>query len=125
MDASYALTSTAGSIEAVSGTSWTETAQRKKVALAAHERTTYARVLVVGARADTASLVGEPALAAGLPVGEVNVTVPGAVTGTMLLLTPEGSSQPITVVQPFEAVLPEDRYWVAPLEGRRPSGLSR
>jgi hypothetical protein len=112
VDASYALTSTDGSIEAVSGTSWTRTVQRKKVSLAAHERTAVARVLIVGARADTTSLVGELALVAGLPVGELEVTVPGAAAGTTLLLTPQGSTQALTLVRPFEAMLPEGRYWL-------------
>jgi hypothetical protein len=122
MDASYALTSTDGSIEATSGGSWTQTAQRRNVTLAAHERTTYARIFVVGARADTASLVGELALAAGQPVGEVKVTVPGGTSGTTLTLRLEGSGEPLTMVEPFEAMLPEGRYRITPLEGRRPSG---
>jgi hypothetical protein len=121
-DTSYALTSTDGSIEAVSGESWTQTAQRKRVTLAPHARSAYARVLVVGARPDTASLVGELALAAGLPVGEVKVMVAGSASGTTLLLTPEGSHQPLTLVEPFEAMLPEGRYWITPLEGHRPIG---
>jgi hypothetical protein len=121
-DASYALTSTDGSIEAVSGGSRTWTAQRKEVTLAPHARTGYARVFLVGARPDTASLVGELALAAGQPVGEVKVTVAGSAPGTTLQLTPEGSRQPLTLVEPFEATLPEGRYWITPQQGHRPIG---
>jgi len=120
--ASYALTSAEARIDAVSGRSWTQTAQQKNVVLAAHARTAYARILVVGARADTASLAGELALAAGQAVGEVKVTVPGSAPGTTLLLTPEGTGAPLTLVQPFAATLPEGRYWIAPLEGQHPVG---
>jgi hypothetical protein len=119
---SYALTSTEGSVEAVSGRSWTRTAQRKKVTLGPRGRTTYARVLLVGERGDTASLVGELALAAGLPVGELKVAVPDAAPGLTLVLTSQGSSEPVTMVEPFEATLPAGRYWIAPREGTTPIG---
>ena len=114
---SYAVTSTEGDIGAVSGTSSTETAVREKVPLAAHESTHYERVFLVGARPDTSSLVGELALAAGQPVGEVKLTVPGGGAGTRIELTPDGSTEAITMSAPFEAVLPLGRYWVTPREG--------
>jgi hypothetical protein len=60
---SYAITSTEGEIDAMSGGSWTDTEQKKDVALKPGERVQYARVLVVGARPDTASLVAELVLA--------------------------------------------------------------
>jgi hypothetical protein len=114
---SYAVTSTEGDIEAVSGTSSTETAVREKVPLAAHETTHYERVFLVGARPDTSSLVGELALAAGQPVGEVKLTVPGGGAGTRIEVTADGSTEALTMAAPFEAVLPLGRYWITPREG--------
>jgi len=114
---SYAVTSTEGDIGASSGTSSTETAVREKVPLAAHETTHYERVFLVGARPDTSSLIGELALAAGQPVGEVKLTVPGSDAGTTIEVTPDGSKEAITMVAPFEAVLPLGRYWITPREG--------
>jgi hypothetical protein len=122
---SYAITSTEGKLEAMSGTSWTETFAFGKRTLAAHESVTYARVFVVGERPDTSSLVGELALAAGQPVGSVKLAVPGAAPGTTIELTPDGSTEPLTMVEPFEGVLPLGRYWITPPGGRpgaRPLG---
>src|ERR1019366_1046710 len=52
--ASYALTSTEGTIDAVSGSSWTDTVQRvqgkERVSLAPGEKVSYARVFLVGER---------------------------------------------------------------------------
>jgi hypothetical protein len=114
---SYAVTSTDGDIEATSGTSSTETTVRERVPLAAHETTHYERVFLVGARPDTSSLVGELALAAGQLVGEVKLTVPGGAAGTKIEVTPDGSTEAITMAAPFEAVLPLGRYWVTPRRG--------
>jgi hypothetical protein len=75
---SYAITSTEGTIDAVSGSTWTDTAQRRGVTLASHEKTSYARVLIVGERADTSSLVSELARSAGQAVGGVEVRLVGA-----------------------------------------------
>jgi hypothetical protein len=119
---SYAVTSTDGDIGAVSGASWTETAVREKVLLAAHETTHYERVFLVGARPDTASLVGELALAAGQPVGEVKLTVAGGGMATTIELTPDGSTEAITMASPFEAVLPLGRYWITSRVGSTPLG---
>jgi hypothetical protein len=116
---SYALTSTDGSITATSGGSWSRTTQRTKVTLAGHDRTQYARVLLVGQRGDTASLVGELAMAAGQTVGAVKLTVPGAAPGATVSLVADGSTQPITLVDPFEAMLPEGRYWITAPDGHR------
>jgi hypothetical protein len=41
------------------------------------------------------------------------------------MLTPEGSTQALTLVRPFEAMLPEGRYWLTGVtvpEGHRPTG---
>jgi hypothetical protein len=45
---SYAMTSTEGTIDGVSGGSWTDTALRKSVKIAPGAKTSYARVLLVG-----------------------------------------------------------------------------
>jgi hypothetical protein len=114
---SYAVTSTEGSLDAVSGASSTRTSVRESVPLAPHEKTTYARVFVVGARPDTSSLVAELTLAAGQPVGAVKLAVPGGAAGTRIEVTPEGSTEPLTIAEPFEATLPLGRYWITPREG--------
>ena len=114
---SYAVTSTEGDIGAVSAASSTETTVREKVPLSAHATTHYERVVLVGARPDTASLVGELALAAGQPVGDVKVTVPGGGPATIIELTPDGSTEAITLAAPFEAMLPPGRYWITPRRG--------
>ena len=80
---SYAITSTEGSIDGTSGSTWTDTtqrdaAQRRDIALAPGESTRYSRLLIVGERPDSASLVSELTRSAGLPVGAVVVRlVPG------------------------------------------------
>jgi hypothetical protein len=110
---SYALTSTEGAIDSVSGSSWTDTAQRKDVKLGPHETTDYARVLIVGERPDTSSLVGELALAAGQPVGSLRVVPAAVATGARVLLLAEGSTEPMTLASPFAANVPLGRYTVS------------
>jgi len=110
---SYAVTADDGVIEGVSGSSWTDTSQRKGVKLAPGEKTSYARILLVGERPDTSSLVGELALAAGAPAGEVEVRVgdPGTLpTGWSLALVPEGAQEKLTLAAPFAARVPVGRY---------------
>jgi hypothetical protein len=119
---SYAMTSTEGNVDALSGGSWTDTALRKSVKLPPHAKTSYARVFVVGERPDTSSLVAELAMAAGQPVGEVKVGVGATLPGTRLLLTPEGSTEALTLAEPYEGVLPRGRYTIAPLTGTTPIG---
>jgi hypothetical protein len=70
---SYAVTSTEGAVDGISGSTWTDTAQRTAVTLRPGEKVRYARVLVVGERADSSSLVAELARAAGQPVGQVRI----------------------------------------------------
>ncbi len=72
---SYAITSTRGTVDATSGGTWTDTAQRRDVKLAPREKTSYARIFIVGERADTSSLVSELALSAGQPVGAVDLSL--------------------------------------------------
>ncbi len=70
---SYALTSTEGEISAISGTAWTDTEQKKNVAIAAHQKAGYERVFAVGERGDVASIVRELTSAAGGDLGGVSV----------------------------------------------------
>ena len=71
--ASYGLMPTDGPVDASTG-DVTRTEQKSK-ALAAGERESYARVLVVGQRPDTASVVSELAALAGEPLGGVEIAL--------------------------------------------------
>jgi hypothetical protein len=79
---SYALTSTEGDIAGISGGTWTDTSQRKDVALAPKATVSYARVFLVGERADTSSVVSELARSAGQPVGAIEVRLLPDAPGT-------------------------------------------
>ncbi len=75
---SYAITSTDGAIDGTSGSTWTDTtqrdaAQRRDIALAPGESTKYTRLLIVGERPDSASLVSELTRSADQPVGAVDI----------------------------------------------------
>ncbi len=118
---SYAFASTEGDIEAVSGHSWTDTTLRPEVKLAPGQGTRYARVMIVGERADTSSLVGELALAAGQPVGDVEGVLPegGALpTGFKARLRAEGAAESLTLAPPFSAHVPVGRYHLVDSAGQ-------
>jgi hypothetical protein len=70
---SYAITSTDGDIEAVNGSSWSDTFQKRDVILAPKEKVHYARVFIVGERADSSSVIAELTKTAGGDVGVVTV----------------------------------------------------
>ncbi len=70
---SYAITSADGAIDGISGSSWTDTTQRSGIKLGPGEKTSYARIFLVGDRADTSSLVAELARSAGQPVGAIRI----------------------------------------------------
>src|SRR5262249_10535413 len=72
---SYAIAATDGDIDAVSGGSWTDTEQKRDVALGPKESVQYARVFVVGERADLASVVGELVLASGGQLGRLEIAL--------------------------------------------------
>jgi hypothetical protein len=111
---SYAITSTDGTIDGISGSSWTDTAQRKAVHLAPGEKADYARIFLVGERPDSASLISELALAAAQPVGDVRITAPSVPAGALITLYTDGAtSSPITLAYPFAGRLPVGTYWVA------------
>jgi hypothetical protein len=117
---SYAITSTEGTIQGTSGGFWTDTAQREGLKLARGQKTSYARVFLVGERPDSSSLVGELAMAAGEPVGELHAALPAASAlpmGAVLGLVAEGSQEKLTLAAPFVAKLPVGRYRIAPTPG--------
>ena len=62
---SYATTSVEGTIGGTSGGSWTDTTVRAGTALGPGEQITFARIFLVGERADTSSLVSELMQSAG------------------------------------------------------------
>jgi hypothetical protein len=122
---SYAVASTDGDIDAVSGRSWSDTTQRADVKLAPGASEKYARILLVGQRPDTSSLVGELALAAGAPVGEAQALLPeaGALPrGFLLGLRPEGGGESLTLAPPFDAQVPVGKYRLVDVAGRAIEG---
>ena len=75
---SYAVTGADGAIEGTSGSTWTDTVQReaagqRDVSLGPRQTASYKRILLVGERADSASLVSELTRSAGQPVGAVAI----------------------------------------------------
>jgi hypothetical protein len=86
---SYAITSADGTIDGVSGSTWTDTtgrdsAGRREIALGPGQTASYRRILLVGERADSASLVSELTRSAGQPVGALAVRlIPGEGEGTV------------------------------------------
>jgi hypothetical protein len=120
---SYAITSTEGAVDAVSGSSWSDTAQRKGVRLAPGERTQYARVFVVGARPDTSSFVAELTLASGQPVGTLRVKPSSTWPGMRVSLRLGATTEPMTLAAPFEATVPPGSYAVT-LAGSASAGAS-
>ena len=119
--ASYAVTSTEGAIDATSGSGWTDTIQRKTIRLSGREKTSYSRVIVVGERPDSSSLVAELAVAAGQPVGGLEVRLPAAAllpTGYLVTLRIDGSPETLTLAPPFVGHVPVGRYRIASMLGR-------
>jgi hypothetical protein len=128
---SYACTSVDGSIEALSGASWTDTSVRKGVTLAPGEQTKYARVFVVGERPDTSSLVSELTLAAGAgSLGRVDIALAEGASGPPVLVPAEarvavslpGGSEVMTIhacgdTSRLEADLPPGRWALSYLGG--------
>ena len=119
---SYALTSTDGDIEAVNGSSWSDTFQRRDVTLQPLEKVHYARVLIVGARPDTSSLVAELTKTAGGQVGSLSIDLEGpgkvkvpAESGVHVSLLQKGNE--VLTIAPsgtaLDAELPPGDYDVA------------
>jgi hypothetical protein len=134
---SYALTSTDGKVDAVSGSSWTDTAQRKGLSLAPGEKVSYARVFVVGERPDSTSLVSELAESAGQPVGAIEITLSPAEGEAHVDVAPDarasvqlaGTGEPLSLhaagTPPrLEGLVPPGRYVVSYAGGGGRGGRS-
>ncbi len=131
--ASYAITTPDGSIDAISGGAWTDTAQQKNVTLAAGQSVTYERVFAVGERADVASIVSELTKASEGEVGALEISLVDArgqavrapVGAKVVLATPAGSEVMTLVAAKEDATfggeLPPGRWLIslAPSVGRR------
>jgi hypothetical protein len=132
---SYAIAAAEGDVEAISGSSWTDTMQSKDVTIAPGQSIKYARVFLVGERPDAASVVAELTKISGGKVGAVELAVTdpsgkpiappaGAkvVIGTpagaavMSIVTPRGES--------FGGEVPPGKYvaWFASGGGRKSTG---
>jgi hypothetical protein len=75
--ASYAITSTDGSIDAESGPGWSDTLQARRTEIPAGKSVQYARVFLIGPRADVSGLVAELTKTAGGGVGMLRVELVG------------------------------------------------
>lgn len=102
---SYALTSTDGAIDAVSGGSWTDTTQKSTVLVPGHS-VHYRRVLIVGQRPDLASVVAELTRASGGEVGRVAVSLRDglgaplrAAAGTKLIVAKGSVEHPVLTLR--------------------------
>ncbi len=83
-EASYALTGTDGRIDGLHGSTWTDTEQDTNVSLPPGITKSYDRVLVVGERGDSASVLAELVRASGGEVGAISVGLVGATSGREL-----------------------------------------
>ncbi len=72
---SYAITSTDGTMEAQSGTSWSDTIQMRRTEIPAGKTVQYTRVFVVGPRPDISGLVAELTKSSGGAVGVITVAL--------------------------------------------------
>lgn len=77
LDTSYAITSTEGHVAALSGSTWSDTFQETNVTIPPGGTKTYERVLLVGARGDTSSLLAELLKTSGGEVGALTVKLRG------------------------------------------------
>ncbi|MFO0678592.1 MAG: CehA/McbA family metallohydrolase [Polyangiaceae bacterium] len=100
---SYGITSTDGAIGGISGGAWTDTVQGSTFTLARGETRSYSRVLVVGDRGDTQSVLTEIARASGGEAHDVVFTFrdangPAAIdVGTRVVLGNE-KGEPVATV---------------------------
>ncbi|MDF2693852.1 MAG: hypothetical protein K0S65_2235, partial [Labilithrix sp.] len=134
--ASYAITSTAGEIGAISGGAWTDTEQKKDVAIEPGASVTYERRFLVGERPDVASLVSELTMASGGEVGAIEIALTDAkgapikaMRGAKVVIGTETTPDVMTVVaaadgDTFGGELPPGKWLVSylPSVGRRGDG---
>ena len=137
--ASYAITTPDGTIDALSGGTWTNTEQQKNVTLAAGKSATYERVFAVGERADVASIVTELTKASEGDVGALEISLVDAAgkpvrapaSAKVVLATPAGSEVMSIVAAKDDATfggeLPLGKWLVsyAPSAGRRGTGTTK
>lgn len=134
--ASYAVASADGDLSAISGGAWTDTEQRRDVALEPGASVTYERLFVVGERPDVASLVSALARRSGGDVGAVEIALRDAsgapvkvAAGAKVTLGTEASPEVLSIVATkdgdrFGGDVPPGRWLVAyaPSAGRRADG---
>lgn len=132
--ASYGITSTEGEIAAISGGGWTDTEQKKDVAIEPGKSVTYDRVFVVGERPDLASVVAELTLSSGGALGEIAVDLTDAkgqpvkpLPGTKVYVGTERAPEILSIVATdgsLHASVPPGNWFVsyAPSVGRRAAG---
>ncbi|MBK6459972.1 MAG: CehA/McbA family metallohydrolase [Myxococcales bacterium] len=120
-ETSYAITSTEGRIDAVSGESWSDTVQEANVTLPPGVTKTYDRVFLVGARGDTASLVAELAKSGGAQVGALRVALHAASCAGPPVAAPLGARVSVRAPDGHE-VATLAATGAAVLEGELPPG---
>jgi hypothetical protein len=105
---SYAVTSTTGEVDATIGPKSTRVHLDRELLVSAHSQKTFDRVLVVGARSDSSSVVAELVRASGGDLGTVSVRLAGgAATSptapiTLLVRTASGEDALTIVGTPSE-----------------------
>lgn len=134
--ASYAIASTDGDIAAISGGAWTDTVQKKDVALDPGASITYERVFLVGERPDVASLVSELRTSSGGDVGTIELVLTDAKGGPVkvprgakVVLGTDAADEVMTIVATkdadvFGGDVPPGKWLLAyaPSAGRRGDG---
>jgi len=117
--ASYALAPTEGEFDAVSGGSWTDT-KAKEVSIQPGASVSFARVLLVGPRPDTAGIVSELAKMSGSAVGVVRISLADAAgkpvapeAGMKAIVSSESGAPLMSLVataKGFEGEVPPGKY---------------
>jgi hypothetical protein len=118
---SYALASTDGDITATSGSTRSDTAMTRETTLAPGEGTDIARVVLVGKRGDSASLIAELTQTAGAEVGEVAIDLVG--DDGKPVSAPAGAKVAFTNARGEEIVSMRAASEGGPLGGELPPGL--
>lgn len=133
---SYAITSTEGEIAAMSGGTWTDTAQKRDVDLEPGASVSYERVFLVGERPDVASIVAELTKSAAGEVGAIEIALTDAKgapvkvpAGAKVILGTDAAPEVLTIVatedgDTIAGEVPPGKWIVgfAPSVGRRGDG---
>lgn len=118
---SYAIASTDGDIEATTGATRSETKLTAETTLAPGDGTDVSRVVAVGKRGDTASVVAELTQMAGESVGELAIDLVG--DDGKPVKTPAGAKVAFTSARGEEIVAMRAATEGEPLGGELPPGL--